>query len=102
MALTLSLPDSERQSRTCLFVQYLWSAARLVVVSMFVLVQVWTLQEGKIPGVRLAAGTCGGLSMSNKALPLNEHKGSTIIAVATDESGTLSNVIPVMRAFSSG
>ena len=52
-----------------------------------VLVQMWALQERGIPGVRMAAGTTGGLSISTKALPLNEHKGSTILSIAADESG---------------
>lgn len=62
--------------------------------------QVWTLQEGGVSGVRAAAGTAAGLTMSNKAVPLNEHKGSTIVAIAADESGTLLVTILIMIACS--
>ncbi|KAK9836649.1 hypothetical protein WJX74_005344 [Apatococcus lobatus] len=54
-------------------------------------VKVWTLQEGGVAGVRMSAGAPGGMSISTKALPLNEQKSSTILAIATDESGRSTN-----------
>lgn len=70
--------------------QHLQSSVQVLsIASLRVLLQVWTLQEGGVSGVRVAAGTPGGLNMSSKAVPLNEHKGSTILAIAIDESGVL-------------
>ncbi len=49
--------------------------------------QAWTLQEAGIPGVRVTAGTSGGMSLAMKAIPLQEHASSTVLAIAVPDPG---------------